>query len=865
MENGASINNVSLEDNEMSVDNFSPRVSQSSSLILSNTFQTERSNFPLRAEIHSGNKYSRIIMASEHKRCVFKSKTEGGMQEVPECEVPSDGEQETIDQAQRIERHFSTRFGTHIEHISENKRRKFEIPKSGTSVNTKTVKRAGPYLLGPILGNSPVRSIVQCLARRHGTDNFYTLKVLTLKDAEEETQDDRQGKMLLHTEYSLLSLLHNQDGVIHHHGFFKDSAFEEHQTENGSLLYTGRMKQRLCLVLDCLCAHDFSSHSTDLLNLQHYVIREKKLSEKESIVIFYDTVRVVDSLHKRNIVHRDLKLGNLVLNRRTHRVTITNFCLGKHLGSENDLLKDQRGSPAYISPDVLCGKPYLGKPSDMWALGVVLFTMLYGQFPFYDSSPTQLFSKIKAADYSIPSDGRVSESTIALIRQLLILEPQKRMTASEVLDSLMVIIASSKLETNPDKLLQIVPDVDDSKEDKSEVKQCLQEVPVADKLEDFCHKITLQEQIENVQHIRQSMMAMQCNRCVGHIPMQRIGQDAREVTVEELAQYQHLLPPVQIGQPFSVTSQPAWSVSSGDTQRAQPVNDTGNTGRVMVPVVSSGIHSQPHHHHPDASVPLYQPQSSRGVSQHTNVDSFVPGSHCHSNGGLTHCALHGGCLAHGVRNLTAVQTQGNGELGQNHLNSSVVNQRKVCVVDGCGYQQQSYGNDAPGSSTSCRSRSSNSPSNQVEPVVTSVVLSNRDTTTRQQQLASFLSSLGLTSTVTIPPVPYICNSHLSHRHEMPGHAPQQAGSRSFNCARNSASASRNAGSSVQPLRRARDGPSSSVLQSVSQIRRGAARHCTISPRVQHNIVQNLSLIIQSRLEATNNQTTDDGSNGRGRN
>lgn len=84
------------------------------------------------------------------------------------------------------------------------------------------------------------------------------------------------------------------------------------------------------------------------------------------------------------------------------QVTITNFCLGKHLGSENDLLKDQRGSPAYISPDVLCGKPYLGKPSDMWALGVVLFTMLYGQFPFYDSSPTQLFNKIKAANYHIP-------------------------------------------------------------------------------------------------------------------------------------------------------------------------------------------------------------------------------------------------------------------------------------------------------------------------------------------------------------------------------------------------------------------------------------------------------------------------------
>ena len=38
----------------------------------------------------------------------------------------------------------------------------------------------------------------------------------------------------------------------------------------------------------------------------------------------------------------------------------------------------------------------------MWALGVVLFTMLYGQFPFYDSVPQELFRKIKAADFTIP-------------------------------------------------------------------------------------------------------------------------------------------------------------------------------------------------------------------------------------------------------------------------------------------------------------------------------------------------------------------------------------------------------------------------------------------------------------------------------
>ena len=48
------------------------------------------------------------------------------------------------------------------------------------------------------------------------------------------------------------------------------------------------------------------------------------------------------------------------------------------------------------------GKPYLGKPSDMWALGVVLFTMLYGQFPFYDTVPQELFRKIKSADFRLP-------------------------------------------------------------------------------------------------------------------------------------------------------------------------------------------------------------------------------------------------------------------------------------------------------------------------------------------------------------------------------------------------------------------------------------------------------------------------------
>ncbi|KAL4232588.1 Serine/threonine-protein kinase 40 [Mactra antiquata] len=332
-----------------------------------------------------------------------------------------------------------------------------------------SIKRAGPYLLGPRIGTSPVKSIVQCLARKEGTDNFYTLKILTLENGGHERQDDRQGKMLIHTEYSLLSLLRHQDGVVHHHGLFKDEAWEERESDvAGKTEYTGRRRKRLCLVLDCLIPHNFSDQNSDLINLQHYVIKEKKLSEKEAIVIFFDIVRVVESLHKKNIVHRDLKLGNMVLNKRSRRITITNFCLGKHLVSENDLLLDQRGSPAYISPDVLSGSPYLGKPSDMWALGVVLFTMLYGQFPFYDSVPQELFRKIKAADFKIPSDMRVSENTKSVVKKLLLMSPYNRLTATQVLDSLSTIIATWRAMSAPVGSLQVVPEMESESGDKNE-------------------------------------------------------------------------------------------------------------------------------------------------------------------------------------------------------------------------------------------------------------------------------------------------------------------------------------------------------------------------------------------------------------
>jgi serine/threonine-protein kinase 40 len=322
---------------------------------------------------------------------------------------------------------------------------------------SKHVKRAGPFLLGPKLGNSPVQCISHCLARKEGTDKYYTIKILTLKeDSSLETIDDQQGKVLLHTEYSLLNLLKGNRGVVQHHGLFKDIAEEEAEVD-GKIVLTGKKQTRLCLVLDCYTPHDFCPKYTHLANLQYYVIKEKKLGESEAIQIFYNVVQIVERLHQQNIVHRDLKLGNIVLNKETREVFLSNFCLGKHLSTENDVLRDQRGSPAYISPDVISGKPYLGKPSDMWALGVVFYTMLYGQFPFYDQSPSELFRKIKSAEFHIPVENNVSQMSIELIQSLLTLNPKERLTAKQVLRALKDIMAC-EYSLQSDSTLQVVPD-----------------------------------------------------------------------------------------------------------------------------------------------------------------------------------------------------------------------------------------------------------------------------------------------------------------------------------------------------------------------------------------------------------------------
>ncbi|GAB0095690.1 Serine/threonine-protein kinase 40 [Sergentomyia squamirostris] len=407
------------------------------------------------------------------------------------------------------------------------------IPQSGTPVNRKVMKRAGPYILGPKLGNGPVESIAQYLARKENTGDYYQLKILVLNanpGCVKSLEDEKQGKLLLHSEYQLLTMLQNEEGIIRSYELFSDIAFEEEPVPGkaSEFIYTGRLKRRIILVVDCVTAHEFCDKTSVFINLQQYLIREKTLSENRTLIIFYEIIKIVESLHSKNVVHRDLKLGNIVYNTLTQRVILTNFCLGKHLLNENDYLRDQRGSPAYISPDVLGASsqtPYKGKPSDIWALGVVLFTMLYSQFPFFETTPAALFKRIKSADYKIPKNSKVSEETQFLIKNMLHLNPEERLTSTEIRERLEALINRKRQHVL--QVDQVVPE---------NSVGILVDKPKINQPDPTLSSKAFSGLLDKVNHPMSNSLLKPPN-----ISVQRLGRDARRLTPDELGQFQGLI------------------------------------------------------------------------------------------------------------------------------------------------------------------------------------------------------------------------------------------------------------------------------------------------------------------------------------
>ncbi|KAA8568410.1 hypothetical protein EYC84_007443 [Monilinia fructicola] len=165
-------------------------------------------------------------------------------------------------------------------------------------------------------------------------------------------------------------------------------------------------------------------HGYPGMDLFDYIELRVNMEEKECRSIFVQVARAIHHLHtKALVVHRDIKDENIVINGEGN-IKLIDFGSAAYIKSGPfDVFV---GTIDYAAPEVLSGKPYPGKPQDVWALGILLYTIVYKENPFYS------IDEIMDRDLRVPYV--MSEESIDLIRGMLNRNTESRLTIEQVME-----------------------------------------------------------------------------------------------------------------------------------------------------------------------------------------------------------------------------------------------------------------------------------------------------------------------------------------------------------------------------------------------------------------------------------------------
>jgi serine/threonine protein kinase len=151
-------------------------------------------------------------------------------------------------------------------------------------------------------------------------------------------------------------------------------------------------------------------------DLLSFVRKRSKLNETTAKFIFRQIIEALQIVHSHNIVHRDIKLDNILIDLQNN-IKICDFGVSKQV-RKGDIMHDQCGTPAYISPEILKNQGYEGFGVDVWSAGVVLYAMLSGTVPFKANNMNDLHKMIIGGNY--PPIKEISEGRLNLTQTLLI-------------------------------------------------------------------------------------------------------------------------------------------------------------------------------------------------------------------------------------------------------------------------------------------------------------------------------------------------------------------------------------------------------------------------------------------------------------
>lgn len=240
------------------------------------------------------------------------------------------------------------------------------------------------YDLGQPLGRGAFATVYRARNRKSG-------KAVAIKVCERPPHDDQNWEMRMKNEISIHSQLRHPN-VVALFNCFEDNT-------------------RVYLVLE-LCEGG---------NLYQCLRENGPLGEQLAIPIIQQLTNALNCIQSHGIMHRDLKLSNILLTGDLHDpntiVKLCDFglaCRKEHPDEEHFTFC---GTPNYIAPEIVSNNSH-DLPADLWSLGCLFYTMVVGFPPFERDEKEEIFMRIKTGIYEEPTDV-MSENGLILLRSLL--------------------------------------------------------------------------------------------------------------------------------------------------------------------------------------------------------------------------------------------------------------------------------------------------------------------------------------------------------------------------------------------------------------------------------------------------------------
>ena len=230
------------------------------------------------------------------------------------------------------------------------------------------------------------------LVKHKKTGEKYALKcAMKIRKGKDRTRKTRKEVEILY------KLRHTN--IIHLCGWFEDSEY-------------------VYMALEYIQGRDLSKFFKD-------VLPEKSVAKN----IIKQVVRSLLYCHRKGILHRDIKLENILINTE-NKIKLTDFGLCKVKKYSDEYYTDTVGTARYIAPEILLNSGY-DESIDVWGIGIVLFMLLTGEYPFNGSEKETIYRRIKHKNINY-NNYDLTKTEIKLLKRLLCKDPRYRIQLEDI-------------------------------------------------------------------------------------------------------------------------------------------------------------------------------------------------------------------------------------------------------------------------------------------------------------------------------------------------------------------------------------------------------------------------------------------------